>query len=430
VLGLDADAIPTLNGWRDDFSALPPRTLAERVEPTGDAAARGPVIPPDATALELPARGEPVVITASVQTPAGDYTQLQLGTPDDERTTVLTAPVPEEAQGGRITALTVSPPVKVQERGGEGVPLELALELGGLGARTPDGSVALGSYRDWLAVNGIEAEIDGQGATLTGTLSESVASRFRPSQPSDEQPLRVIASPSVAAAAGPGGELALRVAGEQVVAQVAAVAQRFPGAGEDFAVADRTLLGTALNAVRPGVAVSNEIWLGSPTVEGRTELAAALARPPYNVLAVDSRAELESSLSNDPLARGTLLTLLAAAVVALGLALVGVLLGVVSDVRDERGELDDLEAQGARPALLRRVVRLRSLVVVSVGVLGGLATAALLGFLVVDLVTVTADARATELPLKTAITWPVLAAALAAGVLAAATLVTAASRRV
>ena len=220
------------------------------------------------------------------------------------------------------------------------------------------------------------------------------------------------------------------MAGEQVVAQVIGVADRFPGAGEDFVVADRTLLGTALNSVRPGVAVSNEVWLGAPTDLGRTELAAALARSPYNVLAIESRAELESSLSNDPLARGTLLTLLAAALVALGLALVGVLLGVVSDVGDDQGELDDLEAQGARPALLRRVVRLRSLVVVSVGVLGGLATAALLGFLVVDLVTVTADARATELPLRTAITWPVLAAALAAGVLAAATLVTAASRRV
>ena len=64
-------------------------------------------------------------------------------------------------------------------------------------------------------------------------------------------------------------------------------------------------------------------------------------------------------------------------------------------------------------------------VVLSVGM-----TAALLGLLVVDLVSVTADARATELPLHTTVTWPILGAALLAGVLAAATLVTAASRRV
>jgi hypothetical protein len=334
------------------------------------------------------------------------------------------------ARGGTIVSLTVSPPVKVQERAGEGRPLELTLQLGEPRAATPGGEVALGGYGGWLAVNGIEAAPARGGVVITGTLSESVASRFRPTQASDEQPLTVIASPSVAAAAGPGGELALRVAGEQVVVRIAATSERFPGAGEDFVVADRLLLGTALNTARPGIAVSNEVWLGAADGPERNRLAATLARPPYDVLRSESRVELERSLRDDPLARGTLLTLLAAALVALGLALVGVLLGVLSDVRDERGELDDLEAQGARPATLRRVVRLRSLVVVAAGLLGGLATAALLGFLVVDLVTVTADARATELPLRTAVAWPVLAVALAAGTLAAATLVTAASRRV
>ena len=429
VLGIDSDAIPALNGWRGDFSALSQRELAARIEPAGDAAARGPLIPVDATALELPAEGPPVVLTASVETPDGDFVQLELGQPTPQGV-VLRSAVPREARGGRVVAVTVSPPVRVQERGGEGAPLDLRLQLGDLQAQAADGDVGLGGYEGWLAVNGIEADATSAGATVTGTLSEEVAARLRPEQPSDEQPLSVIASPNVAAAAGPGGELALRVAGEQVVARVAAVADRFPGATEDFVVADRTLLGTALNAVKPGVAVSNEVWLGAATTQQRDALAAELGAPPFNVLDVESRAELERSLRDDPLARGTLLTLLAAALVALGLALVGVLLGVVSDVRDERGELDDLEAQGARPALLRRVVRLRSLLVVSVGVLGGLVTAAVLGFLVVDLVAVTADARATELPLRATVAWPVLAAALAAGVLAAATLVTAASRRV
>jgi hypothetical protein len=429
VLGIDPETIPALPGWRDDFSSLPQETLASRIRPTGDAAPRGPEIPADATALELPAQGPPVVVTASVEDPDGGYTQLQLGEPDPAGT-VLRVAVPREARGGRIVALTISPPVKVTERGGEGRPIDLRLELGTLRARTPGGGAALGGYDDWLAVNGIDAETTPEGAALTGTLTESAAARFRPEQPSDEQPLSVIASPAVAAAAGSNGDLALRVGGEQVIARVAAVADRFPGAREDFVVADRRLLGTALNSARPGIAVPNEAWIAAGSERQRDALAAELGRAPYTVLTVDSRAALERSLRNDPLARGTLLTLLAAALVALGLALVGVLLGVVSDVRDERGELEDLEAQGARPALLRRVVRLRSFVVVAVGVAGGLLTAALLGLLVVDLVSVTADARATELPLRTSVTWPVLGAALLAGVLAAATLVTAASRRV
>ena len=33
VLGLDADAIPTLNGWRSDFSALSPRAPRRRASP-------------------------------------------------------------------------------------------------------------------------------------------------------------------------------------------------------------------------------------------------------------------------------------------------------------------------------------------------------------------------------------------------------------
>jgi hypothetical protein len=212
--------------------------------------------------------------------------------------------------------------------------------------------------------------------------------------------------------------------------RVAAVAERFPGTRGDFVVGDRTLVATALNAERPGIAVADEIWLGTASERTRQDLAATVARPPFDVLRIDSRAELEASLRHDPLARGTLVTLLAGALVALGLALVGVLLGVVSDVRDERGELRDLEEQGARPALLRRVVRLRSLVVVATGLAGGLVTAAVLGLLVVDLVAVTADARASDLPLRRELAWPVLAAALGAGALAAATLIAAASRRI
>jgi hypothetical protein len=319
----------------------------------------------------------------------------------------------------------------VQERGGEGKPLELALSLGPLEARTAGGgSATLGSYDDWTGAGGIEPRPEGAGVLLQGTLSEQVATRFRPAQPSDTAPVAVVASPAVAAAAGPGGELALRVAGETVVVRVAAQAERFPGAGEDFVVGDRLLLGAALNAARPGVAVSNELWLGAGSEAARDALGARLAEPPFDVLAVSSRTALERSLRDDPLARGTLLTLLAATLVALGLALVGVLLGVVSDVRDERGELDDLESQGARPALLRRVVRLRSAVVVAAGLAGGLATAALLGALVVDLVAVTADARASDLPLRPAVAWTVVAAALAGGALLAAALVAAATRRV
>lgn len=429
VLGLDGGTLPALRGWRDDFAPVPPQELVARIAPPASSEPAGPLLPPDATSLELEAQGPGVVLTASVQAPRGDFAHLALGKAGPEGV-LLRAPIPPEARGGRIVSLTVTPPRIVERGGDQGAPFDGTLRLGLLAARTPGSLVGLGAYEDWLGVNGIEALEDAGGATLRFTLSEQVTSRFRPRQASDAGPVPVIASPGVAAGAGPGGELPLRVGGEQVVVRIAAVAERFPGTRDDFVVADRILLGTALNAERPGIAVPDEVWLGADSEPARQELAATLARPPFDVLRVESRAELQSSLRHDPLARGTLLTLLAGALVALGLALVGVLLGVVSDVRDERGELDDLEAQGARPALLRRVVRLRSLVVVSAGLAGGLATAALLGLLVVDLVAVTADARASDLPLQVDVAWPLLAAALGGGALAAIVLVTAASRRI
>ncbi|HWM13996.1 MAG TPA: hypothetical protein VNO56_05915, partial [Gaiellaceae bacterium] len=429
VLGLDEETLPALRGWRSDFAPLTPHELATRIAAPGASELAGPLLPPDTASLELAARGPGATLTASVQTPRGDFAHVALGEADPEGV-VLRAPVPPEARGGRVVSLTLAAP-RIQERGGDqGKPFEGTLRIGLLGAGTPTGVTELGPYEDWLGVNGVEAEDDPSGATVRFTLSEQVTSRFRPRQASDAGPVPVIASPAVAAAAGPGGELPLRIAGEQVLVRIAAVAERFPGTRGDFIVGDRVLLGTAVNAERPGIAVPDEVWLAADSEPARHELAATLARPPYDVLRVESREELQASLRHDPLARGTLLTLLAGALVALGLALVGVLLGVVSDVRDERGELDDLEAQGARPALLRRVVRLRSLVVVATGLAGGLATAALLGLLVVDLVAVTADARASDLPLQPSVTWPVLAAALGGGVLAASALVTAASRRI
>jgi hypothetical protein len=429
VLGLDGETLPALRGWRDDFAPVTPQELGARIAPTAPAGLAGPQLPPDATSLELEARGPGVLLTVSVQAPRGDFAHLALGKADPEGVQ-LRVPIPPEARGGRIVSLTFAPPRIVERGGDQGAPFDGTLRLGILGARTPGGLVELGAYEDWLGVNGVEALDGAGGATLRFTLSEQLTSRFRPRQPSDAAPVPVIASPAVAAAAGPGGDLPLRVAGEQVLLRVAAVAERFPGTRGDFVVGDRVLLGTALNTERPGIAVPDEIWLGADSEGARRALAAILGRTPFDVLRVESRAELQASLRDDPLARGTLLTLLAGALVALGLALVGVLLGVLSDVRDERGELDDLEAQGARPALLRRVVRLRSLFVIAAGLAGGLATAALLGLLVVDLVAVTADARATDLPLRTDVAWPLLAAALASGALAASALVVAASRRI
>ena len=97
-------------------------------------------------------------------------------------------------------------------------------------------------------------------------------------------------------------------------------------------------------------------------------------RPPAGLpLALASQRARTNELTSDPLARGAISLLLVTALVGLALAAVGLLLTVVGDLREERGSLQDLEAQGATPADLRRHVLLRAAVVGVLGLAGGVA---------------------------------------------------------
>jgi ABC-type lipoprotein release transport system permease subunit len=126
------------------------------------------------------------------------------------------------------------------------------------------------------------------------------------------------------------------------------------------------------------------------------------------VLAHRSRTAVESTLRHEPIARGSLVTLGAAALAALVLAVAGLLLALVNDVRDERGELLDLEIQGATPAALRRHLRLRAALTTAAGLVGGVALGAVLSILVVDFVALTANAAVPEPPLRLYIDWRAL----------------------
>ena len=97
---------------------------------------------------------------------------------------------------------------------------------------------------------------------------------------------------------------------------------------------------------------------------------------------------------------------------ALGLALVGLLLGVAGDRRDERGELFDHEAQGASPATIRTHLRLRALLIACFGLIGGAITGAILSLLVLSLVSVTASAALPEPPLELVFDWRLIIGAI------------------
>jgi hypothetical protein len=295
---------------------------------------------------------------------------------------------------------------------------------------TPSGQVQVTDYHDWIGTTGVGRPVRDGGLRFSLTLTNEVDTYVRPRQPTDGLRIPAVVSPRLAALAGRDGLLGIDVAGHSLVFRITAVARRFPGTASletaDFVVADRAALVTALNASAPGAGFTTELWLTAPP-GARDAAEARLRRPPFNVLEVSSQARLERELRTDPVARTAVAMLEAAALTALVLALVGLLLGVAAERRDEGAELFDLEAQGLAPAQLRRQLRLRALVVGVAGLLGGILTGLVLSLLVVGFVELTANATVPDPPLLLSLDWAVVglagivAVAAATGVVVVAT---------
>jgi hypothetical protein len=230
-------------------------------------------------------------------------------------------------------------------------------------------------------------------------------------------PVPLIVSPDIARTVGAGGILPLNVEDETIEGRVVGVAKDFPSVDGDLVVADLSTWLNAANTIEPGTSTASEVWVDS------------IARPHFPALAIESQRATEQSLRSDPLARGSLALLLAAAVVGLVLAAVGVLLGVVGDRHDESGELRDLSAQGVTPAELRRHLLLRAIAVVGIGIGGGVAAGAVVSALVVAVVAVTAGAGTPIPPLALGFDWPFFLIALACLVAASTVTAAAAVRR-
>ena len=166
-------------------------------------------------------------------------------------------------------------------------------------------------------------------------------------------------------------------------------------------------LKTAIDTEAPGSATTNELWLDVPPETaprgGRDRTA------PFTSLA-SRPVDREADARRDPLGHGTLVALVASALVALLLAVIGLALAVRADLRDERGELVELE-RARSPSLLLRVVRVRALLILLIGLLGGGLAGAALALLVTRVIRVTARAGVAEPPLVVAVDVPLVLAA-------------------
>lgn len=400
VVALPSSAVADIGGWRGNFASLSRSQLAARMAPAGPVALRAVPLPPGRLTLPLDANGL-VRVRAAIETADAGFRFVQL---------------PVRQPGGRLLGFSFDVTGHGQER--ETVTGEGAHPLGTLTltVRPPrvNGKLVAVDFRAWTGT-GVKAQAERRTARMKFLATPDLQPGFRIRQPLDGKAVPVIVSPAVAAAAGRDRLLPVQIEGTPLLARVVGVANRFPSVDGDFLVADRQTFATALNTDHPGAAVTSEIWLDKTPPSG----------PPFDLLGVTSRAGVQAGLSDDPLSRGSLLALIVASLAGVGLALAGLLLVVVADLRDERGELFDLEAQGATPDTLRRHVRLRAFMLVGMGLVGGIVTGAVLSALVVSLVEVTANATAPQPPLVLSVDWGVVLFGLLAYLAAAAALVSA-----
>ena len=387
VLGLDASAIESVGVWRDEWAAgRDTAALAALVEPGRSAEMRGVEIGDGR--IELVTGPGLVSLAAVVREDDGSFRRIELGAAQPRATTTLIARAPP---GSLLVGLEVVPPPRLIEGGADA-------GVGVLGDVRLSGPLAV-ELQSWRAVGGTVVRPTEEGIRLRVSLTPVRTSGIRATQPTDAAPPEVLVTPRLAElAGGVGGVLPLRIGGGDVPVRVVGVVERFPGTDDESVVGHRVALRTAINAVAPGAARENEIWLDVPR-ERAASVAARLAQPPFRVLDTTARRDVEGTLRADPLARGTLLALAGVAAVALLLAALGLALAVRADLRDDGGEHFDLEAQGASPRFLRRVVRARAVTVSAVGLAGGLLTGLLLLSLVTRVVTVTASGGVAEPPL-------------------------------
>jgi hypothetical protein len=408
VLGLPARAVAHLR-WRSDYSSLSPATIARRLAPSGEPRLAAVALPPRTTTLSLHARlrGSDVVIGIVVLDERGRTEVVPLGRLQAGSATLSAHLGRTERVLGLQLTLPESEVFTLAHQEAEGEvstapsgELELGPLLAGFGS---------GAQRPVTAWQGWSLPAGGRVARAAGTtrirfVFQDTGGRlvFRPAQPTDGVLMPVLVSPDIArAAGGVGHETVLDFQDTQIRTRIVGVATRLPTVPADsgpFVLADGGWLSTAIEANAPGEGMPNEVWISAP--RDRAAVEAQLREPPFESLVTASRDDIERQLAHDPLAHATALALGAAGIVALILAILGFWVGVVSELRDERSDFFDLEAQGVTPRSLRSQLRTRAFILVGLGLAGGAGLGALLSRLVVSLVRVSGTNGVPDPPLR------------------------------
>ncbi|MGV9212023.1 FtsX-like permease family protein [Micromonospora sp. RB23] len=415
VIGFDSAAAQGVVRLADRLSDEPVSTQYQRM-----VAARGA-----STGLELPAGTR--AITGTARTPVeGAFRTLNVAvsllvTSSDG--SAFRLPAVDATSDGRPTPFTVRLPDVGDAR----------LRLAGFEA---DGGAAAGNaYR--LQVDGLTlVGADGakRPAELTGGWATAAAGKPASPAQSDEQgvaasfPVQVIPGgqfayqPPTRFAIVPAGQIApvpvlmtsavrdalslhsgdtftLALAGVSVPARLIGELDSVPTTSGEGVLLD---LPTAVDALIRGgtVRTTPEWWIGADDPAAATRAAGELT----GVTVLDRRAEIEAA-ADDPYWRGSRTGMLAAALGAVLLALVGLMVDVWATARRRLSEFAVLTTLGATPRLLARALLAEQTFLAGIGVGVGLLLGAAVAATMAPLVILTPAANRPVPPAAFALPW-------------------------
>jgi hypothetical protein len=403
VLGIEPEVVPDLRGWRADFSPQTPTEIATAIAQPGDWRMAGVDLPTGVRtiSIDVESSGDQVRLTAIVERNdpghfgGVGYDYVRLGDLTGGHQTLSAELFPgnpvdipvDYPKGWRIVALIAS-------NGGP---------ANSTGTSTGERQQAT------VTIHGLEGVVDPATPVHLDVSGSHAGQILRGPVRTDGLVLPAVVSPDLADDVGSDGVLTISMPnGLDLRVRPVATATHVPTLVDpkrDSVVVDEHPLFLALNGAGPGAGVPNAALLRTPDDTRAAAVAQRLEQAPFPPLSIQARVAIEDARANDPFAIGVVWALFVGALAGLGLSLAGIVLAASARLRDDRGDLGELEEQGLAPAALESLTVLQTIVLAIAGILVGSVVGLGLGWLAAASLAVTPDGAPPIPPLVLVAPW-------------------------
>ena len=401
LLGVDAAALGSAERFeRTSGAGRTGAELAELLGPSGPPTNPGPQLPVGTRRIQLTSTGANVDLALTIT--LADADGLERGVPLTAVAGGVAADIPAHPSAWRVIAVSVRESDDYSTHHlhnlGEGTGDQPLLQgVLTFGAAQADGRAVAWNWSTWASVLG---SVKTSAATMA--FSYRLAGATVVAVPAPVPTMLTVATDPFTAASAVNGTLPLFIDNRAVPARIVAVVPRLPTVTGPFVLALRPALVAVFDSTQPSSGSTRELWVAVPASK-RAVLARTLAGSGFSAVTVSDRHSIADDLTSDPVGRGARLLLILVAALALLAAGAAIILLVVGERRDTSGELAAWEADGVDPSVLRRMIFLRAVTVLLVGLPIGLITGLILAVAGARLVAVDASGITPVPPLQTTI---------------------------